>query len=172
MINETFHLRRSELWIRELEGKHTCLAPTSDWFCSHLAERAMSGDLGGGGRGPGSCQWSHLYAWLAGGAGYLEAVLWRGLNDPNHPGCCSIFLSRPRSLMGTQKSIPRWGIADPLFGWWIFHLLQFGGSLFLGHCSTCANELFSVSLLVCSVRKLLAVGGDGGCCGWTTVAQK
>lgn len=39
-------------------------------------------------------------------------------------------------------------------------------SLFLGHCSTCADELFRVSLLVCSVLKLLVEGSDGGWVLW------
>lgn len=38
-------------------------------------------------------------------------------------------------------------------------------SLFLGPCSTCTSGLFSVRLLVCSVLKLLAEGGDGRGCG-------
>lgn len=44
-------------------------------------------------------------------------------------------------------------------------------SLFLGHSATCTDELFRVSLLVCSVLKLLVEGSDGGCCGQSTVVQ-
>lgn len=128
MINETFHLRRSELWIRDVQGKHTCLAPTPDWLYSHLFRDGHVRKIWGG---PWGCEWSHLYAWRAGIAEYLEVALWQRLNDPNHAVLSSILLARPSSLMGIQRSIPQWGIADPPFGQWIFHLLQFGGSLCL-----------------------------------------
>lgn len=48
---------------------------------------------------------------------------------------------------------------------WAMNISSFAArwlSLRLGRCSTCTNELFSVSLPVCSVLKRLAEVGDGG----------
>lgn len=88
----------------DLEGKHTCLAPTPDWLYSHLSRDGCVRRMGQGGWG---CQWSQLHAWLAGIAGYLEVALWHRLNEPNHLVLASIFLEEPSSPMARQRHIPQ-----------------------------------------------------------------
>lgn len=64
--------------------------------------------------------------------------------------------------------VPRWGFKEAFPrerlrpSVWVMNISSFTVrwlSLFLGHCSTWANELFSINLLVCSVLKLLVKGG-------------
>lgn len=50
MINETFHVRGSELRIRNLEGRHSCLAPIPDGLTLAVSGREpCQEDCGGRG---------------------------------------------------------------------------------------------------------------------------
>lgn len=86
MINETFHVRGSELRIRNLEGRHSCLAPIPNGLTLTVSERAVSRGLSG----ERDCQRNHVYALFAGAIVTYPLLLDVSLNV--HPAPSSMFL--------------------------------------------------------------------------------
>lgn len=101
MINETFHVRGSELQVRNLEGRHSCLAPIPDGLTLTASERAVSRGLWG----ERDCQWNQVNALFAGVVETNPLLFDVSLNvqTARHPPACF-------------WSDPHWEMADPLWG--------------------------------------------------------
>lgn len=87
--------------------------PLLTGFIVTSSERARSG---GSGEGHGAVNGVIFMLHLLASLRTQKFALWQRLNEPNHTVLSSVFLARPSSLMGIQRSIPQRGLADPAFG--------------------------------------------------------